>query len=270
MAYTNTHEIDYRIYGEEMQFVEIELDPQETVIAEPGSFLMMDEDIEMQTIFGDGTDQNKGFMGKLMNAGKRVLTGEKLFMTAYTHQGTGKAKVSFASPYPGKIIPVDLCNYDEKIICQKDAFLCAAKGVTVGIEFSKKLGRGFFGGEGFIMQKIEGDGMAFMHAGGYIVEKTLAAGEHLRVDTGCLVGFTKDVDYDITFVGGIKNTLFGGEGLFFASLIGPGKVWIQTLPISRLSDRILSHAKGYGRGGGEGSILGGLGDLLDGDGFKFG
>lgn len=268
----NTHEIDYRIFGEEMQYVEIELDPQETVIAEPGSFLMMDEDIQMETIFGDGSKQETTFMGKIFSAGKRVLTGEKLFMTAFTHSGSGKASVSFASPYPGKIIPLDLCNYEEKIICQKDAFLCAAKGTSVGIEFSKKLGRGFFGGEGFIMQKIEGDGMAFLHAGGYIMEKKLAPGEHLRVDTGCLVGFTRDVDYDITFVGGIKNSVFGGEGLFFASLIGPGSVWIQTLPISRLSDRILSHAKGYGgRGsGGEGSVLGGLGDLLDGDGFNFG
>ncbi len=263
----NTHEIDYQVYGEELQFVEIELDPQETVVAEPGSFMMMDEDIEMETIFGDGTNQDKGIMGKLLSAGKRVLTGEKLFMTAFTHQGRGKAKVSFAAPYPGKIIPLDLCDYDEKIICQKDAFLCAAKGTAVGIEFSKKLGRGFFGGEGFIMQKVEGDGMAFLHAGGYIMEKKLAAGEHLRVDTGCLVGFTRDVDYDIVFVGGIKNSVFGGEGLFFASLMGPGTVWVQSMPISRLGDRILTHAKGYGKGRGEGSILGGLGDLLDGDGF---
>lgn len=262
------HEIDYQVFGEEMQFVEIELDPYETVIAEPGSFLMMDEDIEMKTIFGDGTGQDEGMLGKLFGAGKRLLTGEKLFMTAFTHMGTGKAKVSFASPYPGKIIPLNLSNHGGKIICQKDAFLCAAQGASVGIEFSKKLGRGFFGGEGFIMQKVEGDGMAFLHAGGYIVEKTLEPGEHLRVDTGCLVGFTEEVDYDIVFVGGIKNSIFGGEGLFFASLIGPGKVWIQTLPISRLGDRILSHSKGYfGKGKGEGSILGGLGDLLDGDGF---
>lgn len=263
------HEIDYEIFGEEMQFVEIELDPDETVVAEPGSFLMMDQDIEMKTIFGDGSGQETGMLGKLFGAGKRVLTGEKLFMTAFTHMGDGKAKVSFASPYPGKIIPINLYELDGKIICQKDAFLCAAHGARVGIEFSKKLGRGFFGGEGFIMQKIEGDGMAFLHAGGYIVEKTLAPGEHLRVDTGCLVGFTEDVDYDIEFVGGIKNTIFGGEGLFFASLIGPGKVWVQTLPISRLGDRIMSHSKGYfGKSGrGEGSILGGLGDLLDGDGF---
>ncbi len=264
----NAHEIDYRIFGEEMQYVEIELDPNETVIAEPGSFLMMDEDIEMQTLFGDGTDQDEGVFGKLLGAGKRVLTGEKLFMTAFTHRGADKAQVSFASPYPGKIIPLDLSQLGHKIICQKDAFLCAAKGARVGIEFSKKLGRGFFGGEGFIMQKIEGDGLAFLHAGGYIVRKELVVGEHLRVDTGCLVGFTKEVDYDIQFVKGVKNKIFGGEGLFFASLIGPGSVWIQTLPISRLSDRILSNSKGYfGKGKGEGSVLGGLGDLLDGDGF---
>ena len=264
----NADEIDYQIFGEEMQFVEIELDPDETVVAEPGSFLMMDEDIEMRTIFGDGSGKEQGMFEKILGAGKRVLTGEKLFMTAFTHEGMDKAKVSFASPYPGKIIPLDLNQYDNKIICQKDSFLCAAKGAQVGIEFSKKLGRGFFGGEGFIMQKVEGDGMAFLHAGGYIVEKELKAGEHLRVDTGCLVGFTSLVDYDIQFVKGIKNAVFGGEGLFFASLIGPGKVWVQTLPISRLSDRILSHSKGYmGKGRGEGSILGGLGDLLDGDGF---
>jgi len=262
------HEIDYAIYGEEMQFVEIELDPQETVIAEPGSFMMMDEDIEMKTIFGDGSgEQGGGMIGKLFGAGKRLLTGEKLFMTAFTHLGEDKAKVSFASPYPGKIIPLDLNNYGNKVICQKDAFLCAAKGATVGIEFSKKMGRGFFGGEGFIMQKIEGDGMAFLHAGGHIVEKELKPGEHLRVDTGCLVGFTEDVDYDITYVGGVKNALFGGEGLFFASLIGAGKVWIQSLPISRLADRIMRNAKGYSGGKGEGSVLGGLGDLLDGDGW---
>lgn len=264
----NADEIDYQIFGEEMQFVEIELDPDETVIAEPGSFLMMDEDIEMRTIFGDGSGKEQGIFEKILGAGKRVLTGEKLFMTAFTHEGYDKAKVSFASPYPGKIIPLDLNNYGNKIICQKDSFLCAAKGAQVGIEFSKRLGRGFFGGEGFIMQKVEGDGLAFLHAGGYIVEKELKADEHLRVDTGCLVGFTSMIDYDIQFVKGIKNAVFGGEGLFFASLIGPGKVWVQTLPISRLADRILTHSKGYmGKGRGEGSVLGSIGDLLDGDGF---
>jgi len=264
-----SHEIDYHIHGEEMQYVEIELDPNETVVAEPGSFLMMEEDIEMKTIFGDGSNQNDGLWGKLMGAGKRVLTGEKLFMTTFTYHGQSKAKVSFASPYPGKVIPLDLTKHGGKIIVQKDAFLCAAKGVSVGIEFSKRLGRGFFGGEGFIMQKIEGDGMAFMHAGGHITRKELKPGEELKVDTGCLVGFTQHIDYDIVFVGGVKNTIFGGEGLFFASLIGPGTVWIQSLPISRLADRIISNSKGYfGKGKGEGSVLGGLGDLLDGDGFS--
>lgn len=262
-----SHEIDFEIFGEEIQFVEIELDPQESVIAEPGSFLMMDEDIQMKTIFGDGSSQDESLWGKVLGAGKRVLTGEKLFMTSFTHQGYDKAKISFAAPFPGKIIPLDLTEYGNKIICQKDSFLCAAKGISVGIEFSKRLGRGFFGGEGFIMQKIEGDGLAFLHAGGYIVRKELSVGEHLRVDTGCLVGFTSSVDYDITFVGGVRNTIFGGEGLFFASLIGPGSVWIQTLPISRLSDRILTHSKGYFKKTGEGSILGGLGDILDGDGW---
>lgn len=258
------HEIDYWIHGEEMQYVEIELDPNETVMAEPGGMMMMDEGISMQTIFGDGSGQEGGLLGKLMGAGKRLLTGESLFMTAFTNTAQFKSRVSFASPYPGKIIALDLEELGGKIVCQKDAFLCAAKGVSVGIEFSRKLGRGFFGGEGFIMQKIEGDGMAFMHAGGHITERTLGAGEHLRVDTGCLVAFTKDVDYDIVFVGGVKNTLFGGEGLFFASLIGPGKVWIQSLPISRLADRIISASGAYGRKD-EGSILGGLGNLLDGD-----
>jgi uncharacterized protein (TIGR00266 family) len=265
----NAHEIDYNIYGEEMQFVEIELDPYETVIAEAGAFMMMDQDIELATIFGDGSHQeeSKGIWGKVLSAGKRLLTGESLFMTAYTHIGQGKRKVSFASPYPGKIIPLDLSDLGGKIVCQKDAFLCAAKGVSVGIEFSKKLGRGFFGGEGFIMQKVEGDGLAFMHAGGTVIERELAPGEVLRVDTGCLVGFTRDVDYDIEMIKGIRNMFFGGEGLFYARLEGPGKVWIQSLPFSRLADRVLRNAKNYGGKKGEGSILGGLGDLLDGDGW---
>jgi uncharacterized protein (TIGR00266 family) len=260
-------EIDYWIHGEEMQFVEIELDPRETVIAEPGAFMMMEEDIVMNTIFGDGSsDQPESFLGKLMGAGKRVLTGERLFMTTYTNEGGDKSKVSFAAPYPGKIIPLDLPSHGYKIICQKDAFLCAVKGVSVGIEFSKKLGRGFFGGEGFIMQKLEGDGMAFMHAGGHIHRKELEVGEQLKVDTGCLVGFTSQVDYDIQFIGGIKNTIFGGEGVFYASLRGPGTVWIQSLPLSRLADRIITHSGGYNRKG-EGSVLGGLGNILDGDGW---
>lgn len=260
------HEIDYRIYGEEMQYVEIELDPQETAVAESGAFMMMDDNIQMETIFGDGSKQQQGFFGKLMSAGKRMLTGESLFMTAFTNMGQGKRKVSFASPYPGKIIPLDLQQMGGKIVAQKDAFLCAAKGVSVGIEFQRKLGTGLFGGEGFIMQKLEGDGMAFVHAGGHVFERELQAGEFLKIDTGCLVAYTQTIDYDIQFVGGIKNTLFGGEGLFFATLRGPGKVWIQTLPISRLAGRILAYGS-YSRKE-EGSILGGLGNILDGDGWK--
>ncbi len=259
------HEIDYKIYGEEMQYVEVELDPGETAIAESGAFMMMDDGIQMATIFGDGSKQQQGFLGKLMSAGKRVLTGESLFMTAFTNTVQGKKRVSFASPYPGKIIPLDLFEMGGKIICQKDAFLAAAQGVSVGIEFQRKLGTGLFGGEGFIMQKLEGDGMAFVHAGGHVFERTLQPGEMLRIDTGCIVAYTQTIDYDIQFVGGIKNTLFGGEGLFFATLRGPGKVWIQTLPISRLAGRILSYGT-YNRKE-EGSILGGLGNVLDGDGW---
>lgn len=255
------HEIDYKLFGEEMQCVEVELDPQEQVIAEPGSFMMMNDGIKMETMFGDGNE--KGIMGKLFSAGKRMLTGENLFMTVYTNTVQEKRRVTFAAPYAGKIIPLDLSKMGEKVICQKDSFLCAAKGVAVGIEFQKKLGTGLFGGEGFIMQKLEGDGMAFVHSGGHVIEKELQAGELLKVDTGCIVAFLSTVNYDIQFVGGIKNTLFGGEGMFYASLRGPGKVWIQTLPISRLASRILSF--GSGRRKEEGSILGGLGNLIDGD-----
>lgn len=262
----NAHEIDYRIFGEEMQYVEIELDPQEGVVAESGSFMMMDSEVKMNTIFGDGSNQEKGLLGKIFSAGKRILTGESLFMTVFTNDGKGKKQVSFASPYPGKIIPIDLTEFKGKFICQKDAFLCAAKGVSIGIEFSKRLGRGLFGGEGFIMEKLEGDGMAFVHAGGTMAKKVLQAGEVLKVDTGCIVGFTQDIDYDIEFVGGIKNTIFGGEGLFFAKLQGPGTVYIQSLPFSRLAGRVLAMAPQTGKGGkGEGSILGGIGDILDGD-----
>ncbi len=259
------HEIDYKIIGEEMQYVEVELDPNETAIAESGSFMLMDDGIQMATIFGDGTGQEKGFLGKLMSAGKRVLTGESLFMTTYTNTAHTKRRVSFASPYPGKIIPLDLLTLGGKLICQKDAFLCAAKGVSVGIALQRKLGTGLFGGEGFIMQKLEGDGMAFVHAGGHVFERELQPGELLRVDTGCVVAYTQTIDFDIQFVGGIKNTLFGGEGLFFATLRGPGKVWIQSLPISRLAGRILSY--GTVRRKEEGSILGGIGNALDGDGW---
>ena len=257
----SAHEIDYRIIGEEMQCIEIELDPQETVIAEAGSMMMMSQGIKMETIFGDGREQ-QGFFGKLLSAGKRVLTGESLFMTAYTNLGQGKQHVHFAAPYPGKIIPLDLTLFGNKVICQKDAFLCAAKGVAVGIEFQKRLGTGLFGGEGFIMQKLEGDGWAFVHSCGTIIERELQPGEILRVDTGCIVAFTQTIDYDIQFVGGIKNTLFGGEGVFFAQLSGPGKVWIQSLPFSRLAGRVLMYSRD---GKEEGSLLGGLGGLLDGD-----
>ncbi len=257
------HEIDYRIIGEEMQCVEIELDPKETAIAEAGSFMMMDGGIEMESIFGDGSQQQGGFFDKLLSGGKRLLVGESLFMTAFTNVDFGKKKVLFASPYPGKIIPLDLSKLGGKVICQKDAFLCAAKGVSIGIEFQRKLGTGLFGGEGFIMEKLEGDGMAFMHAGGHVMERELTAGEILKIDTGCIVGFTSTVNYDITFVKGVKNMIFGGEGLFFATLTGPGKVWIQTLPISRLASRILQYSSPGNRKE-EGSILGGLGSLLDG------
>ncbi len=262
----SNHEIDYKIYGEEMQYVEVELDPMETAIAESGAFMMMDDGIQMQTIFGDGSQQQQsGLLGKLFSAGKRLLVGESLFMTAFTNIGQGKKSVSFASPYPGKIIPLDLLQLGGTIICQKDAFLCAAKGVSVGIAFQRRLGTGLFGGEGFIMEKLQGDGMAFMHAGGHVFERYLTPGETLKIDTGCLVGFTQGVDYDIQFVGGIKNTIFGGEGLFFATLRGPGKVWIQTLPVSRLASRILSYGTVNRKE--EGSILGGIGNMLDGDGY---
>ncbi|GMV78170.1 MAG: TIGR00266 family protein [Chitinophagaceae bacterium] len=260
------HEIDYKIFGEEMQYVEVELDPNETAIAEPGAFMMMDDGIQLETIMGDGSQQHTGILGKLLGAGKRLLVGESLFMTTFSNISSTKKFVSFASPYPGKIIMLDLLRLGGKIICQKDAFLCAAKGVSIGIEFQKKLGVGLFGGEGFIMEKLEGDGLAFMHASGYVQERDLQPGELIKIDTGCIVGFTSTIQYDIQFIGGIKNTIFGGEGLFFATLRGPGKVWIQSLPISRLAGRILAYGT-YKRKE-EGSVLGGLGNLLDGDGWK--
>ena len=260
------HEIDYKIFGEELQYVEVELDPGETAVAEPGAFMMMDDGITMQTIFGDGSQQkDNSIMGKLFSAGKRLLVGENLFMTAFTNTGSGKKRISFAAPYTGKVVALNLLELGGKIIAQKDAFLCAAKGVSIGIEFQRKLGTGLFGGEGFIMEKIEGDGMAFLHAGGYVQEKDLQPGELLKIDTGCIVGFTSSVNYDIQFIGGIKNSIFGGEGLFFATLRGPGKVWIQSLPISRLASRILSFAT-YNRKE-EGSILGRIGNMIDGDGY---
>ncbi len=260
--------IDYQIYGTDMQFVEIELDPQEAAIAEAGAMMYMDDGIEMETIFGDGSRQsnNSGFLGKLMGAGKRLLTGESLFTTIFGNQATGKRRVAFAAPYPGHIIPVDLRSVGGKLICQKDSFLCAARGVSLGIAFQQKLGTGLFGGEGFIMQTLEGDGLAFIHAGGTLHERTLAPGQVLRLDTGCLVALQQSVSYDIQYVGKVKTALFGGEGLFFATLRGPGKVWLQSLPLSRLADRIVraSPAAGGNRVG-EGSLLGGLGGLLDGD-----
>lgn len=262
------HEIDYEIFGEEMQFVEITLDPQEACIAEAGAFMYMDPGIEMETIFGDGSAQAQsgGVMGKLLSAGKRVLTGESLFMTVFGNQASGRQRVAFASPYPGRIIPVDLRQHGGVLLCQKDAFLCAAKGIAVGIAFQRKLGAGLFGGEGFILQKLEGDGLAFVHAGGSIVHRDLAAGETMRLDTGCLVAFEQTVDYDIQFVKGVKTAIFGGEGLFYASLTGPGRLWIQSLPFSRLARRVWSAApQAGGKDKGEGSLLGGLGDLMMGD-----
>ena len=251
------HEVDYRIYGEEMQFVEVELDPGEGAVAEAGAMMFMSAGIEMQTIFGDGTQS--GFMDKMLGAGKRLLTGESLFMTEFVNQGAGKQHVAFASPYPGKILPVQLDELGGRLIAQKDAFLCGAKGVSIGIAFQRKIGTALFGGEGFIMQSLEGDGLAFLHAGGTVVKRELAAGEHLRVDTGCLVALAPSVNYDIQFVGGIKSAIFGGEGFFFASLTGPGWVWLQSLPFSRLAGRIHQAAPQTGGGGkGEGSLLGRL------------
>jgi uncharacterized protein (TIGR00266 family) len=265
------HEIDYEIHGEEMQFVEITLDPGEATVAEAGAFMYMDPGIQMETIFGDGSHQNEsqGFLGKVLSAGKRVLTGESLFMTVFGNTGTTRQSVAFASPYPGRIIPVDLKQHGGTMLCQKDSFLCAAKGVSVGIAFQKKLGAGLFGGEGFILQKLEGDGLAFVHAGGHVVSRELGPGEVLRLDTGCLVAFEQQIQYDVEFVKGIKTALFGGEGLFFATLRGPGRVFIQSLPFSRLASRIYAAApQTGGRRRGEGSILdhvGGLGRLIDGD-----
>jgi uncharacterized protein (TIGR00266 family) len=260
------HEIDYKIHGDDMQFVEIELDPSEAVVAEAGGMMFMDDGIAMETVFGDGAPRTGGIMGALLGAGKRLLTGESLFMTVFQNQGAAKRRVAFGAPYPGKILPLHLRDLGGELIAQKDSFLCAAKGVSIGIAFQKRLGAGLFGGEGFIMQRLTGDGWAFIHAGGTLSERTLNPGEILRVDTGCIVGFQPTVDYDIQYVGGIKTALFGGEGLFFATLRGPGKVWLQSLPLSRLAGRIIAAAPGAGKGGREeGSVLGGLGRVLDGD-----
>src|SRR5436190_2588900 len=260
------HEIDFRIIGSEMQFVEVELDPGESAVAEAGSMMYMTPGIQMETVFGDGSQQRTGVMGALLGAGKRLITGESLFMTVFTNQGSGKQQVAFAAPYPGKILAMDLKQLGGSLICQKDSFLCAAKGVSIGIAFQRKIGVGLFGGEGFIMQRLEGDGLTFCHAGGTVHPVDLAAGQTLRVDTGCLVALQPTVAYDIQFVGKIKTALFGGEGLFFAALTGPGRVWLQSLPFSRMADRIYKAAPSAGgKRVGEGSILGGLGGLLDGD-----
>jgi uncharacterized protein (TIGR00266 family) len=261
--------IDYKIFGEDMQFVEIELDPGESTVAEAGSLMYKDAAISMETVFGDGSAASSGggFMDKLVGAGKRLITGESLFTTMFSHTGQGKARVAFAAPYPGTIVPMTLGNYGGKIICQKDAFLCAARGVSIGIHFQKKVMTALFGGEGFIMQKLEGDGMVFIHAGGTIVERELQAGERLDVDTGCVVAMTSTVNFDIKSVGSVKSALFGGEGVFLATLTGPGKIWIQSLPFSRLAGRMFSAAYQKGGGRDEGSILGlsGLGGLISGD-----
>jgi uncharacterized protein (TIGR00266 family) len=265
---TTMHEIDFRIFGDDMQFVEVELDPMEAAIAEAGGMMYMDDGIEMETIFGDGSQQSSGggFLGSLLGAGKRLLVGESLFMTVFQNRGIGKKRVAFGAPYPGKIIPIHLAQLGGELLAQKDAFLCAAKGVSLGIAFTKRLGAGFFGGEGFILERLQGDGLAFIHAGGTIYDRELAPGEVIRVDTGCIVAFQPSVDYDIQFVGKIKSALFGGEGLFFATLRGPGHIWLQSLPLSRLAGRITAASPQTGRGGREeGSVLGGLGRLLDGD-----
>jgi len=260
------HDIDFRILGTEMQFVEVELDPGESTVAEAGSMMYMTQGIQMETIFGDGTQQRPGVMGALLGAGKRLITGESLFMTVFTNQGNGKQQVAFAAPYPGKILAMDLKQLGGQLICQKDSFLCAARGVSIGIAFQRKIGVGLFGGEGFVMEKLEGDGLTFVHAGGTVHPVDLGAGQTLRVDTGCIVALQPSVSYDIQFVGKIKTALFGGEGMFFATLTGPGRVWLQSLPFSRMADRIYKAAPSAGgKRQDEGSLLGSIGGLLDGD-----
>jgi uncharacterized protein (TIGR00266 family) len=260
------HEVDYKVFGDDMQFVEIELDPQEAAIAEAGAMMYMEDGIQMKTIFGDGSAQSAGFLGSLLSAGKRLVTGESLFTTVFSNQGAAKKRVAFAAPYPGKILPIHLAALGGELRAQKYAFLCGAKGVSLGIAFQKRIGAGLFGGEGFILEKLQGDGWVFIHAGGTVVERVLAPGEVLRVDTGCVVAFQPSVDFDIEFVGGVKSALFGGEGLFFATLRGPGQVWLQSLPFSRMADRIFAASpKAGGSSREEGSVLGGLGRLLDGD-----
>jgi uncharacterized protein (TIGR00266 family) len=261
------HEVDYEIFGGDMQIVEVELDPQETVVAEAGAMNYMEDGITFESKMGDGSEPQQGFFGKLASAGKRMVTGESLFMTHFTNVGHGKKRVAFAAPFPGQIIPINMAEMGGPLVCQKDSFLCAALGTKISIAFNKKLGAGFFGGEGFILQKLEGDGMAFVHAGGTITRKELK-GETLKVDTGCIVAFSSGIEYDIQKVGGLKTMVFGGEGFFFATLRGHGTVYLQSLPFSRLCNRILAHAPSQGGSRqGEGSVLGGLGNLIDGDGF---
>lgn len=260
-------DIDFEIKGQELQFLEIELDPGESAVAEAGALVWKDATIDMTTVFGDGrADQGGGFMGKLLGAGKRLVTGESLFTTVFTHGGRGKARVAFASPTPGAILPIKLSDLGGTLICQKDAFLAAAKGVAIGVQFQRRVMTGLFGGEGFIMQRLDGDGWVFVQMGGTVVERELAAGEQLHVDTGCLAAYTPSVDFDLVAAGGVRSVFFGGEGLFFARLTGPGKVWIQSLPFSRLAARMFAAASPRGGSNrGEGSVLGGLGNLLDGN-----
>jgi uncharacterized protein (TIGR00266 family) len=265
-------EVDFEIKGSEMQFVEVELDPGEAAVGEAGSMMFMDSGIQMDTVFGDGAKQQSGgLFGKLLGAGKRLITGESLFTTVYTNQSVGKQRVAFAAPYPGKILPMNLRQLGGTLICQKDSFLCAARGVSLGIHFQQKLSVGFFGGEGFIMQRLEGDGLAFVHAGGTVVRRELRPGQTLLIDTGCVVAHTPDVDFEIQYVGKIKTALFGGEGLFLAKMTGPGTIWLQSLPFSRLASRIFAAAPQNGGSREEGSLLGGfaagglLGSMLGGD-----
>lgn len=260
-------DIDFEVKGQELQFVEIELDPGESAVAEAGALVWKDASVGMTTVFGDGSGgQGGGFMGKLLGAGKRLITGESLFTTVFTHNGSGKARVAFAAPVPGAIVPIRLADIGGRLICQKDAFLAAAKGVSIGVEFQRKVMTGLFGGEGFIMQRLEGDGWVFVQFGGMVVERELAPGEQLHVDTGCLAAYTPSVDFDLETAGGVRSVIFGGEGLFFARLTGPGKVWIQSLPFSRLAGRMMQAAMPYGgQNRGEGSVLGPLGDFIGGN-----
>ncbi|MFQ3246937.1 MAG: hypothetical protein ACI9SP_003591 [Arenicella sp.] len=255
------HEVDYEIFGDDMQIVEVELDPAETVIAEAGAMNYMQDGIEFETKMGDGSKPSGGVMDALLNVGKRVLTGESIFMTHFTNNGEGKKRVAFAAPYPGKIVAIDMSQIGGELICQKDAFLCAAFGTSLDIAFQKKLGAGFFGGEGFILQRLRGDGKAFVHIGGTVIKRELKEGEILRVDTGCIAAFTSGVDYDIERAGNLKSMIFGGEGLFLATLRGPGTVYLQSLPFSRLANRVIQASGSFGKKG-EGSVLGGLGDLF--------